>query len=184
MKAARDRFDVIESLRNPSINKWLHDETAAFHGRKIVESIAYSALVAIEQHAGEVPRDLRGQWNAETILKSLIKRKVSALPIACNVSASEDPESSFSINAAPERNLSAQEIIAVYQRLHTWLHEDNPYRVKDVRVVDSRPLWADLDALRSFLRMHYIQIGDKSIHCNLWYPPENKVLVMVASAIA
>ena len=69
MSAIRDRLDVVDRLANSTGNDFGRAETASFHGRKIVEGIAFGCLVATEKGLKRVPRDARGQWNAELILQ-------------------------------------------------------------------------------------------------------------------
>ena len=52
MKTVRSRLDLVEELKLGSANEFLRAESAAFHGRKIVEAIAFGCLVAIENGLG------------------------------------------------------------------------------------------------------------------------------------
>jgi len=49
MLTVRYRFDTIEALQDGSSEPFSRAETAAFHGRKIVEAIAFGCLVAVER---------------------------------------------------------------------------------------------------------------------------------------
>src|SRR5688500_16402590 len=80
MKTIRRRLDLVETLRSSQVDDFAKAETAAFHGRKTVEGIAFGCLVATENSINHVPRDARGQWNAEAILKSLTSKKLTAFP--------------------------------------------------------------------------------------------------------
>jgi hypothetical protein len=128
----RYRFDVIETLRQSNAEPFARAESAAFHGRKIVEAIAFACLVAIENGLKNVPRDVRGQWNAATIFKSLKSKKLIVLPSPSNIREATPEEKSTSdvsktIEGIPERRLTHDELIEIYQRFHQWLHEVNPY---------------------------------------------------------
>ena len=76
----RSRFDVIDTLRQSSADFFSRAESAAFHGRKIVEAIAFACLVAIDNGLKYVPRDAEKQWNAETIFKNLKSKNLKVLP--------------------------------------------------------------------------------------------------------
>ena len=80
MKTVRGRLDVIQELRLGSANHSLRAESAAFHGRKIIEAIAFGCLVAIENGLDTIPSDAKGQWNAESILRRLKKKDLSGPP--------------------------------------------------------------------------------------------------------
>jgi len=67
MQAIRNRFDLVDLLKGGDLTSFSINETAAFHGRKILEAIAFSSLVTVEHGLNEVPRDAKGQWNAEKI---------------------------------------------------------------------------------------------------------------------
>src|SRR5688572_3043490 len=49
MSAIRDRLDVIDRLASTTGADFARAEAAAFHGRKIVEGIAFACLVATEK---------------------------------------------------------------------------------------------------------------------------------------
>ena len=55
------RLDVIEKLAKLDGSHFTRAETAAFHGRKVTEGIAFACLVAVENGIGHVPRDAKGQ---------------------------------------------------------------------------------------------------------------------------
>jgi hypothetical protein len=74
MRDVRRRFDLIGALKTVKTDKFLKSETAAFHGRKIVEAIAFACLVATKNGLKSIPKDVGGQWNAEKIIRSLIKK--------------------------------------------------------------------------------------------------------------
>ena len=80
MWTIRCRFDVIDTLRQSSADFFSRAESAAFHGRKIVEAIAFACLVAIDHSLKYVPRDAEKQWNAETIFQNLKSKNLTVLP--------------------------------------------------------------------------------------------------------
>lgn len=73
MKVVRNRLDVIKSLANFKVDDYNKTEIAAFHRRKIIEAIAFGCLVGIKNSFSDIPRDAIGQYNAETILRTLKK---------------------------------------------------------------------------------------------------------------
>jgi len=175
MMTIRSRLDVIESLSNLSGNDFSRAETAAFHGRKIIEGIAFACLVAIERGLKHVPRDAKGQWNAEKILKSLKSKSIPTLPspsIIRNASMSECETNGVKevIEGVPERRISHDDLLAVYQSMHRWLHEINPYTEPDRSAFyaeHGRLLWDDLVRINRFIEKHFISISGEGFFCVL-----------------
>jgi hypothetical protein len=174
MITIRNRLDVIESLRNLNGNDFSRAETAAFHGRKIIAGIVFACLVAIEKGLRHVPRDARGQWNAETILKSLKSKNIPTLPspsMIRNASSSESETDGVNvvIEGVPERRISHDDLIAIYQSMHRWLHEINPYTEPDRSAFYAKhgqSLWDDLVRINRFIEKHFISIsGEASFAC-------------------
>lgn len=56
MSSIRDRYDVIAKLAQLNGGNFGRAETAAFHGRKIVEGIAFGCVVATEKGLKHIPR--------------------------------------------------------------------------------------------------------------------------------
>ena len=48
MTTIRHRLDVIETIRQSQIDDFSRAETAAFHGRKVIEGISFACLVTVE----------------------------------------------------------------------------------------------------------------------------------------
>lgn len=175
MATIRSRFDIIESLRTLSGNDFARAETAAFHGRKIIEGIGFACLVAVENGLKHVPRDARGQWNAETILKSLKSKNISTLPspsIIRNASISERETAGVTsvIEGIPEYRISHDDLIAIYQSMHRWLHEINPYTDPDRSAFYAKrgqSLWDDLVRINRFVEKHFISISGEGFFCVL-----------------
>jgi len=175
MWTIRGRFDVIETLRQSTAESFSRAESAAFNGRKIVEAIAFACLVAIDHGALTIPRDAKGQWNAETIFKSLKAKSLVVLPSPSIIRQSTADEKSSSnvnvtIEGVPGRRLSYDDLIAIYQRLHAWLHEVNPYvhqERSDFYAKKSAALWQDLTDLHEFIERHFISIQGNGFFCVL-----------------
>jgi hypothetical protein len=175
MTTIRGRLDVIEAVRSSKSNDFSRAETAAFHGRKIVEGIAFACLVAVENGIRHVPRDAQGQWNAETILKSLRSKSIPTLPSPSTIrgaSAAEQESDSVSvvIEGVPERRISHDDLIAIYRGMHRWLHEINPYTEPDGEsfyVKHGQLLWDDLTRINRFIEKHFISISGEGFFCVL-----------------
>ncbi len=71
MCVVRSRLDFIASARHIDVDPFSIAEVCAFHGRKVIEGIAFGCLIAVEHGLKHVPRDAKGQWSAESILRSL-----------------------------------------------------------------------------------------------------------------
>lgn len=191
METVRARLDFIEIIKNSSGDDFARAETAAFHGRKIVEAIAFACLVATEHGLKHVPRDARGQWNAEAIFKSLDKKGLPVLPSPSIIRPATEAERSASnvditIDGQPDRRLTLGELIAVYQRLHGWLHEVNPY-TKDRATFYSEnapQLWEDVVKLARFLERHFISIHGSGFFCVLRDRDDGQTKIVALDKIA
>lgn len=175
MSAIRDRLDVIDGLASSSGGDFARAEAAAFHGRKVVEGIAFGCLVATENGLKHIPRDAKGQWNAESILKSLNSKGIKTFPSPSIVRKPTDEECqrdnvTMVVEGIPERRISSTEFIAMYQRMHRWLHELNPYVTKDRTTFYSQngqQLWDDLSMINRFIERHFISISGHGFFCVL-----------------
>lgn len=185
MLAIRERFDTIQALHALSTS-FSQAEASAFNGRKIVEGITYGCLVAIENGLKYIPRDIKGQWNAEVILKNLKSKNLTLMPCPSRLrpaSKQEEQEGNVkvTIEGIPERLLTHEDLIAIYRRLHGWLHEVNPYVHNDHKSFHdekSEALWDDLERLRLFVESHLISIQGEAFYCTLWdsYDGHTKVV--------
>jgi hypothetical protein len=189
MWTIRSRFEVIDTLRESNAEPFSRAESAAFNGRKVVEAIAFACLVAIDHGALTLPRDAKGQWSAETIFKSLKAKSLAVLPSPSFIrqSTSEEKRSSnvdVTIEVIPDRRLSYDDLIAIYQRLHAWLHEVNPYvhqERSNFYSKKSAALWHDLTDLHKFVERHFISIQGEGFFCVLRDTQDQKTKVIPLS---
>lgn len=186
MTIVRERFDLIEKLNSLSGDDFSRAETAAFHGRKIVESIAFACLVATDNGLKYVPKDAKGHWSAEVIFKSLIKKKIHVFPMPCRIIFSNTREDNVlgGLEDIPSRRLTHEKLISIYQNLHRWLHEINPY-VSSSRDAffneNSQQLWSDLLLLKLFIEKHLIEIRGEAFFCILKDGVDNQTKVISLS---
>lgn len=189
MLTIRERFDAIEDLRKASSHSFSRAEAAAFHGRKIVEGIAFACLVAIDNGLKQVPRKAKGQWNAKTIFESLKPKGLSVLPspsLIRQATPEEQSENDVSaiIEGIPDRRLTHDDLISIYQALHPWLHEVNPYVHADhagFLTEKTSRLWDDLAKLRLCMERHFISIGGNAFFCVLWDSNDQQTKVVSLS---
>jgi len=192
MWTIRGRFDVISVLRQSNLDSFSRAESAAFHGRKIVEAIAFACLVAIDNGIKKIPPDAKGQWNAETIFKRLKAKNLNVLPSPSKIGQPTDEEArvnnvKFTIEGIPERRLTHENIIEIYQRLHAWLHEINPYNNKgheEFYLQKSDMLWEDLERLQLFVERHFISIHGSGFYCVLHDTQDNQTKVIPLNKIS
>ena len=131
--------------------------------------------MAIEKGLKQVPRDARGQWNAEKILKSVKSKSIPTLPspsIIRNASMSERETDGVKavIEGVPDRRISHDDLIAIYQAMHRWLHEINPYTEPDRSAFYAKhgqSLWNDLVRINRFIEKHFISISGEGFFCVL-----------------
>lgn len=188
MRVMRGRFDMIDLLKASAGDRFLVAEACAFHGRKIIEAIAFGCLVAIEHGLGEVPRDAKGKWNAEKIFDSLERKNLgTAFPspsIVRKPTAEElvtHGKLGATVEGQPERRLELSALKKAYVDLHRWNHELNPY-VDDGRqeFLDKheKALWLILGNLRRFMERHTISIRGKMFFAVLKDSADGQVKVI------
>lgn len=175
MQVVRNRLDVIEMLANSGVDDYGKAEMAAFHGRKIIEAIAFGCLIAIKNGLKHIPKDAQGQYNAETIFKMLNKKRIEVFPSPSLIRYAtqeeiKDHNVKGVIYGVPERRITKEELIKKYQRMHNWLHELNPY-TKDGQEIfhqkNALQLWKDLDEVSLFLQSHVMSIKGEAFFCIL-----------------
>lgn len=189
MRTIRDRFDAINALQASAADPFSRAEMAAFHGRKIVEGIAFGCLVAIENGLKIVPRDAKGHWNAEAIFTSLKSKGLSVLPSPSalrNATSDEQAREKVKlvIDGIAEKRLSHDQLTSIYRALHSWLHEANPYVHAERESFYSKnaaTLWHHLAQLRSFVEQHFISIQSRAFLCVLWDAQDGETKVVSLS---
>jgi len=192
MFSIRQRIDVIELLRSASVDAFTKAETAAFHGRKVIEGVAFGCLVAVENGLKHVPRDAKGQWNADKILESLSSKNITVFPSPSVIRTASEVEKAehgveVTVEGVPERRLSHHELKSIYTRLHKWLHEINPYveESRDEFVLKNAPvLWDDLSKIHRLVERHFISIGGEGFFCTLRDSQDNRTKVLPLSRLS
>lgn len=175
MTTVRERMDLIEKLSNAVGSDFSRAEAAAFHGRKVVEGIAFGCLVATENGIRHVPRNAKGQWSAEKILRSLDSKNIRTYPSPSIIRAATETErQSDNVNVTIEgvlaRRIAHSDLIAMYEQMHRWVHELNPYIAQDRADFYSKhgqQLWRDLTQIGRFIERHFISIAGKGYFCVL-----------------
>ena len=193
MQTIRGRFDLIDAIKQADGDAFLIAEMSAFHGRKIVEGIAFGCLVALENGFGQVPRDARGQYNAESILKALEKKNLgTAFPSPsiirkATLDETKEYDVAITVDGQPDKRMSREELILTYQNLHRWNHELNPY-VEEGRqqfiAKHGQGLWSDLDRIRNLVDKHTISIQGEMFFCVLYDNSDKQTKVISLSKIA
>jgi hypothetical protein len=175
MHTIRVRFDYVRSLYETTQSEFLVAEAAALHGRKIIEAIAFGCLVATDNSLKAIPREAKGQWNAEKIFKLLHSKHNDVFPSPSIIRNAMEEEKSREnvkvvIEGQPQLRMTPTELVSVYQALHTWLHEFNPYRghTRDsVMGANSTRLWDDLRRVEGLVSKHFISIRGHGFFCVL-----------------
>jgi len=167
MEVIRSRFDSIDKLSQIGFDDFNNTEMAAFYGRKIIEGIAFACLIATKNGFKTIPKDAEGQYNAEKILKTLLRKGIETFPspsIIRNTTEEEEKKytAKVTVEGVAEKRITQEELIKKYQRLHNWAHELNPY-VKEGHFEFNQKhrvqLEKDLSEIRLFLEKHFISIN-------------------------
>lgn len=175
MAIVRKRFDAIYEIKLLDKESFYLSETVAFHGRKIIEAIAFSCLLAVDNSLNSVPKEAKGQYNAEKIFKTLRKKGINALQNPSNFRTANEQEKNQHgvtsvIEGIPEKCLTYDELIKIYQNLHNWLHELNPYVKKghlEFNSKNSAQLWRDIEKLEGMVERHAMTVRGIGFYCTL-----------------
>jgi hypothetical protein len=175
MSVVRSRFDSVQSILDQQNVDFSSLEITAFHGRKIIEAIAFGCLIATKNGFKAIPKDAEGQYNAEKILKTLSRKGIETFPSPSDIrQATPEEIDQFKfkiiIDGIPENRISKEELIRKYQRMHNWLHELNPYTKEGHEAFHQKhqaQLLKDLNDLKAFLWSHVMSINGEAFFCVL-----------------
>jgi queuine/archaeosine tRNA-ribosyltransferase len=192
MKVVRDRLDSIKSISSNEFTNFNDTEIAAFHGRKIIEAIAFGCLIGTKNGFKTIPKDAEGQYNAEKIFKTLNRKGIEIFPSPSEIRQATPEESikhnvKIVIDGIPERRITKEELIKKYQRMHNWLHELNPYTREEQQVFYEKhqgQLVRDLEELRLFLVSHVMSINGEAFFCTLYDKIDGTTKVISLSKIS
>ena len=191
MEVIRSRFDSIDALSKIGFDNFNYTEMAAFHGRKIIEGIAFACLIATKNGFKTIPRDAEGQYNAEKILKTLLRKEIATFPSPSIIrNSTEEEENKYNskviIEGVTEKRITQEEVIRKYQRLHNWAHELNPYIKEghfEFNQKHREQLEKDLAEIKLFLYKHFISINGEGFFCVLKDDIDEKTKVISLSKI-
>jgi hypothetical protein len=175
MKVIRNRLDSVKSVSDSKLDNFNSSEIAAFHGRKIIEAIAFGCLIGTKHGFKIIPKDAEGQYNAEKIFKTLSRKGNEIFPSPSVIRQATEKEieehgTNVVIEGIPDRRITREELIKKYQRMHNWLHELNPYTKEGQQVFyekNHEQLGKDLDELALFLSSHVMSINGQAFFCTL-----------------
>jgi hypothetical protein len=175
MAIVRKRLDVIDKIKSLGKESFYLSETVAFHCRKIVEAIAFSCVLAIDNSLKSVPKEAEGQYNTEKIFKTLKKKGINALqnPSIIRQASEEEKKQhnvSVVIEGIPAKCLTYDDLISIYQNLHNWLHELNPYTKKghtEFNNTNHARLWSDISRLEGMMERHAMIVRGIGFYCTL-----------------
>jgi hypothetical protein len=187
----RRRFDAINAFKATGADEFSKAEFTAFQARKIIESVAFGCLVARHNGLKIIPDDSKGQWNAEVIFKNLKRKHPDMFPSPNRIRKPQSEEEAANgaklvLEGIPERRLTHISLIEMYQRMHRWLHEINPYtsKNKDKFLREHCPqLQQDVRELYEMLECHIISISGEVIVAMLRYPTHDQSYVASASKL-
>ena len=175
MRAIRERFDIMDNYTNSTHISFYGAEIVAFNARKIIEGIAFACMIALENGINFIPRDTKGQWNAEVIFKRLKSKGYDILPVPHTYRDATDNEkkernASYVIYNIEEHTLTYDDMIRIYQYMHNWAHELNPYIEKDRSKYlkeHYKKLIDNVVAIANMISSHYISIKGRGYYAVL-----------------
>lgn len=162
----RRRVEFAETVLASSAPNALKAETACMQGRKIIETIAFMCLVAMQNSFGEigVPSDVKTHWNASVIFMKLKKKNLNVLPSPSKMKPSDNLDYKSIFEGIPEYRLTYDELKGLYEDFHKGLHEPNPFsNFDDDKMYENLVQIASnaVEKLRKFAWVHFISIkGD------------------------
>jgi hypothetical protein len=154
MVLIRARFIHIAELATQ--DAFVRAEQIGLQVRKIIESVAFSALSAAEHRNG---RQLGGQRtrDAADILKWLDKKGMLKLPCACRVAPSIDPIYKAEFNGNGSVDLDREVLESMFSRASALVHERHPERLPEHIVRNElQAIEEDSQRLRDWLWLHMI----------------------------
>ena len=168
----RSRLDFAERILSMNETPAQIVEPVSLQGRKCLELIAYMMLAATEHGFGKanVPRDIRTQWNAETVFERLKKKSLDLIPSPQRVSISADPGYALVIEGVAAHRLNYDQLISLFRLFHAGLHEPNPYVQPDSarHYADLLPkLREGIEQIKNLTWQHMIFIRGKAFICFL-----------------
>lgn len=188
MIRVRERFDAIDQLNSFIIDKLLMCETTAFLCRKVIEAISYASLICIHNGTGSLPpRKVRMQWSANYIFDYLSKNGYKeAFPSPSDLRKPYPGEEvygcSYVVAGIPEHRLTIGELNEIYNFMHSWSHEFNPYNTKlnkvDFLRNNEEQLWKDKNRLWNFIYRHCISLNGNMYFCTLKDKNDGKVKLL------
>jgi hypothetical protein len=192
MSVIRTRFDLIHEIIAINGDDFSKAEICAFHARKIFEGIAFGCLVAIENGMKRIPGDAKGQWNAQKIMRSLRAKQLAVFPSPSEIrNPTESERMQFNVKSTiqgqPDRRLTPNELDRLYERMHKWLHEINPYVEKGRQQFVQNygeALKDDLLRLERFVERHTISIAGEMMFCVLRDKIDGHTKIVPLSKIA
>jgi hypothetical protein len=192
MVIVRERLDVIQLLSTSTSGSFAGAEAAAFHGRKVAEGIAFGCLLATENGLAQIPRDARGQWNAERIVERLTSKGITTFPSPSAIRRASEEECRLHgvtavVEGLPSNRMSVADFVVTYRRMHRWLHELNPYVSADRQAflaANSQQLWDDLRAMARLIEQHLISIAGEGFLCTLRDRTDGTTKVLPLSKVA
>jgi len=189
MEVIKSRFDALDELINIGFNNFSISEVAAFHGRKVIEGIAFACLISTKNGFKTIPKEAIGQYNAEKIFKTLIRKNIEIFPSPSLLRIPTDAERKIHdvkiiIDGIPDLRITQSEMISKYQRMHNWLHELNPFTKDGHKIFNEKyreQLLKDLNQLKAFLSSHFISINGEAFYCTLSDKVDNTTKVIALS---
>lgn len=133
--------------------------------RKTIEAISYSALVSCEMETAHVPRQVRGLWNANEILRFLESKNLLTLPKRVEIlDGKAENRSLYVVYGKTEDQL--EWLTEVYRQVHFFAHEANPYSqwqyyagLTEEFLFEQKSLAGEIHrALCRWLQQHVIQL--------------------------
>lgn len=153
-------------------------ETVCLQFRKILELIAFSSLVANKQQYSIAHKNFESHWNAELLLKDLLRVNPDFYPKPVEEELSTVPGIKTHLLPIQEGFLTQGEFVRVYKKCGGMLHAFNPYgsrtgypffrktfpewRKKIIRLINCHQV--HLVGQTNFWLFHMQEDGDDNVH--------------------
>ena len=135
-------------------------EAMSLQLRKVLELIAFSALVANEQSIEALFPDIGTLWRAKAIIKKVEELNPDFFP---KTARTERGEAMFTLHVEPDPEaFSVADFEQLYDALSEVVHSKNPHSKKPIKPI-GRPFTEWVERIRTLLKLHVVFLHEDDV---------------------